>query len=317
MKTRQVQGIVFVSLLLMPFVVSAAQTGRIDLKQLRKLPQSISISELTDEYSAIRIGPRAYDGSVQLSQIMTRRFSGISGESQIDMYRYYDVVWTTGDVVKLGNDGYLVTYGFDEVEMSAQQMRPNSRRVEPRLSLNLVKLDGIKSIAPYTDLTPARFKKIFESINKEEKIEPVSDQTQALSKVKQLTIAMMMYVTDYDDLTPYAQATVAVEYVTWPYVKNISIWKTGNPEGSRFYFNMAVAGVKLSDVENPANIVMFYESRAWPDGRRILSFCDGHAKIVTENEWQKYKLTLKLKFKKSAKPLPAYYGINGRIRAPD
>jgi len=118
-----------------------------------------------------------------------------------------------------------------------------------------------------------------------------------------------MYASDYDDVMPYAQSTATVKYVTWPYLKNAESWKSHNPAGSKFYFNMALAGSSLIDVESPAETVMFYESTAWEDGSRCVAFADGHVKMVSAEDWTMLSETLRLKLPKHGKPLPANYGI--------
>ena len=73
--------------------------------------------------------------------------------------------------------------------------------------------------------------------------------------------------------------------------------------------NMALAGVSAVDIDNPAEVILFYEENAWPNGERCVAFADSHAKVLSSDNWTKYSKTLKLKIKKSAKPLPANYGI--------
>lgn len=321
MNTRQIQGIVFVSMLLAPYVAMAGQQSRIDLKKLLELKQSITVEELTDEFTAIKIGDESQAGAMMPYMLFGMMMDGNESD-QIEKLRYIDARWSKGDVVVLGGKDFLVTYKTEAMEMMMAMSGEFDKAVPPVFHLDLVNLDNIKTIAPVAGLTPERYKELFADV-----LGHISDvtneasmsamQSSALSSIKQLTIGMLMYATDYDDITPYAQATVAVKYVTLPYIKNDLIWSTGNPDGSKFYFNMAIAGVSLTDVEEPARVVMFYESRAWPDGRRMVSFCDGHARMATEEEWQAHKKTLALKIKKSAKPLPPNYGIDRLRGSPD
>lgn len=321
MNTKRFQGLVFVSLLLLPYAV-LAQSIQNDLRQTLKLKQSLSIDELTAEFMAIKISDDSQMGGAMPFMYMGMMFDMTEGEEQFEKVRYLDARWTKGDVVEIGGKGYLVTYKTDMNEVMMATSGEMVMTKQLALHLELVNLDNVRTLSPLADLTPAKYAELFGDMFADisratRQVSGARGQTAALSHVKQLTLAMLMYATDYDDLTPYAQSTKTVAYVTEPYMKNDAIWETGNPEGSKFYFNMAIAGVSLSNVLDPAATVMFYESRGWPDGRRIVSFCDGHAKIITENEWQQYKLTLNVKIQRSAKPLPADYGIGGRIRPPD
>jgi prepilin-type processing-associated H-X9-DG protein len=182
----------------------------------------------------------------------------------------------------------------------------NKVQVPTSLRAHLIKLNSIASIAPYADLKASEFKQAF--IVKEENPVPGHPE-QAVSSVKQLSLGMLMYTSDYDDITPFAQSTTAVQYVTYPYIKSLDLWSTGNPNNSRFLYNTSIGGVAMSDIPEPMNTVMFYESAPWPDGRRVVAFVDGHARVLTDAEWRSYSPTLQLKLKKSAKPLPGNYGV--------
>ena len=317
MNIRQIQGLAVVAVLLLPFI-AAAQSVQADLRRTLKLKQSLSLEELTDEYMAIKVGGESQMGGTMPFMFMGMMMEGDGGAEQMEKIRYFDARWTKGDVVMIGGTRYLATYRTDTIEVIMAVSGEFSREKGLALHLELVNLDNIKTISPLADLTPAIYSEIFGDVfvSPSEPSGGATAQTRALSNIKQLSIGMLMYGADYDDLTPYAQSTKTVEYVISPYIRNYEVFKTLNPDRSRFLFNMAIAGVNMTDIPSPAETVMFFESRAWPDGRRVVSFCDGHAKIVTEEEWQEHKLTLKLEIKKSAKPLPAGYGItidmNGR-----
>ena len=69
-------------------------------------------------------------------------------------------------------------------------------------------------------------------------------------------------------------------------------------------FNMSLAGVNSTEIAEPANTVMFYESEPWADGSRCVSFADTHAKVVNPEEWAKLQPSLNLKLKRVGKPIP-------------
>jgi prepilin-type processing-associated H-X9-DG protein len=144
-----------------------------------------------------------------------------------------------------------------------------------------------------------------------------SDLTAKLAETradfKQIALGTIMYATDYDDVLPYAQSTRAVAYVTEPYMKNRGLWRTLNPNGGKVQFNLAVGGVALGTIQNPADIPLFSESAFWPDGARVVAFVDGHVRAVAKSDWPKIQKALAKTHKRSAKPLPANYGSSFRF----
>lgn len=136
-----------------------------------------------------------------------------------------------------------------------------------------------------------------------------AQRTQSLSHLKQIALGLVLYASDYDDVFPYAQSTTAVKWVTYPYIKNESIWTNPNPDGAEYRFNIAIGGVHLPAIESPSQTVLVYESRPWPDGRRGVAFTDGSARLVAADQWQELEKTLMLKLPRKGKPLPADYGV--------
>ncbi|HRJ95969.1 MAG TPA: hypothetical protein PLL78_04735 [Fimbriimonadaceae bacterium] len=130
-------------------------------------------------------------------------------------------------------------------------------------------------------------------------------QTETLSNSKMLAIGMLIYCGDYDDLYPYVQDTKAAFVVTYPYMKNLEVTKTHNPNGGSFLFNRKIGGVKSTKVHPPEQIPMYYETNFWPDDRRIVAYADAHAVPVTKAGWPKIETALKKTFPRIAKkPLP-------------
>ena len=246
-----------------------------------------------------------------------------------------DTYWSKGETVAFGGHEFLVAYKF-EFGMRKDIVPGADPSVPPmaaRLRLTLVRTDMIASIAPDPDLDIAAITKMLDKAGipydvpivelgqwqamSTAILAPVFAQskesakkTATLSNAKQLALGMLMYSSDYDDVMPYAQSTAAVKYVEAPYLKNNELWKSLNPKGGEFRFNMALAGVSLTEVPEPANTPLFFEPNAWPDGTRVVAYTDGHAKRVDAEEWKRLQPFLKLKLKKTAKrPLPPNYGV--------
>lgn len=226
------------------------------------------------------------------------------------------VSWTNGSTVKIFEQDYLVTYSVQINLMEATKSKNPPDLSKMDLVLTLINTKQIAAITPRLDLTKAEWMKPSPTPPPGIKEGPMAapdmpeDRTQTLSNVKQASVALMIYAADYDDVIPYVQSSKGAFEVLMPYAKNKEIFKSLNPNGSKVLLNMAVVGVNIASIPSPAETVLFYESKTWPDGSRAVAFCDGHAKMVAELEWESLKASLNLKLAKSGKPLPATLGSN-------
>lgn len=287
MNISRIQGIAVAALLVVPYFVTA-QSVQQDLRRTLKLKQTMSVDDLTEDFMAIKIDDGSQIGMMGPFMFLDMMYDEGSFADQMEKIRYFDARWTKGDVVEIGGSGFLVTYKTDTIEIMAAQSGEFEDVTSLVLRLELVSLDNIRTIRPLADLTPEKYAELFGGLPwVPDGIDVFPGrQKPALSNVKQLAVAMIIYQADYDDVSPYVQSTKSAEYLLAPYMMNDDLWKTLNPNGSRFYLNMAYGGVSSVDVPDPAGTVLFYESRAWPDGRRIVAFADTHAAMLTEEEWQ-------------------------------
>lgn len=140
------------------------------------------------------------------------------------------------------------------------------------------------------------------------------EQTESLSRIKQLSVGMLIYQGDWDDIFPYAQSVRAVQYVTYPYVKNKDVYKSTNPsKPGPFHFNMNLGGVNAADITD-FKTPMFYDPNPWPNGNRMYSCIDSSAKAVAAAGWTSVSKLLAAKHKRTAKkPLPANYGASFKL----
>lgn len=308
-----------------------------------KLPLSVKPKDMPEDFKAVRIkvagsgGGGLMDMMGALMSPFTMMMGGTSNNDSEGavLMTLSEVNWTKGDVVTVQGKEYLVTYkwNLDVGQLMAPSKETDAGAAKAEviknmeLSLSLLALDGITSISPVTGFSKEELVKLIERPYVKPAVaeeafdtmatapaaeEPVgtADQTQSVSNAKQVGLGLMIYVTDYDDVFPYAQSTKAVQYVTYPYVKNIDIWKSFNPNKSEFLYNRAVGGVNASAIESPAETILFYESKAWPDGKRIVVFVDSHVALLDAERWSHVEPTLRLKLYKSTKPLPLNYGLD-------
>jgi hypothetical protein len=135
-------------------------------------------------------------------------------------------------------------------------------------------------------------------------VKHAQDRTNTLANGKKLGIALIMLTTDNNDVIPYAQSTKQMFSFVYPYHKERKAEKSYNP-GSEFQFNLCTAGVKLSNIKEPNKVPIWYESKAWKDGMRVVCFADGSAKYVNADAWKQLAPMLKLNLKKETKPIDA------------
>ncbi len=293
-----------------------------DLIKGEKVKLSYKLADLPADYKAISLKAAKSDG---LMDIMTPFFSmamlfggaGNSSEAQgLSMLGVLETSWTKGELVRLSGADYLVTYKPDVDIRRAMASRsggmtnangPDSPSIADafqNLALTLVKMDTIVSFTAKPDVTKESMMRM---VAEEPQAKTAAQKTLALSNMKQVGLGMLLYVGDYDDVFPYVQGSAAARALIVPYTKNAAVFQTGNPSGGEILFNLALAGSNSSEVANPAETVMFYERNPWPTGERMVAFADGHAKAVPAEDWPRYETTLRLRLKKSGRPLPLDY----------
>lgn len=133
-----------------------------------------------------------------------------------------------------------------------------------------------------------------------------------IDHAKHIALAYILYENDYDDITPYVDETETVRRVTYPYLKSdhpaqgskvLDNWKTMNPDGSEFLVNLCIGGISETNIPQPAYTPLFYESKPWKDGKRLVAFTDGHVQALDTEGWKKYEPNLHLRIKRWAKKI--------------
>ncbi|MEQ1821420.1 MAG: hypothetical protein ABL949_02820 [Fimbriimonadaceae bacterium] len=271
----------------------------------------------------MKIAPQALDGQFipvkikeQSSSIFGDLYSndsyqfaslGIRSDDQriAQLFEMVSVSWTNSQLVELYGQKFLVTYVFQPTNEMIKWVVQGQPLPEAMLKLKLMKADQIGSIQPFPDLTKEKFVNTLNEFG--QKGTPTfssSTATQALSNAKQISTAMAIYLADSDDVLPWVQSSAGAHRVLEPYTKNKDLFKTLNPKGSgTFRFNMSLAGVASTAIEDPAATPLFYEPIPYPDGRYLVSFADTHAKFVSPEEWKSLQKLLKLKLPRQGKPI--------------
>lgn len=313
-----------VAALCAPHAAAVAQQTVVSLESFMelfdqsKIVQSMKPADIPDGFRAVKIKVPGdagigdmFGGMFGLMGFAMRSGGGGEGgeqEQQMQLLSVLDASWTKGDAVTLGGETYLVTYRMDLglAEMAAEKMP------EIELRLHLVNWKSISMISPMPHVTKQRLIDLSKSGGASPAEAPGDGKAATISNAKQIGLAMLMYSADWDDVLPYPQSTKAVQFVTQPYVKNLDIWKTHNPNAGQFQFNMALGGVLTTSVENPNEVPVFYESITWPDGTRVVVYLDGHVRAIDRAEWDGLQQYLRPRWPREAKkPLPANWGQDG------
>lgn len=308
-------------LLVLPTALSAAQgLSWSEFLKGERIKPTLKFTEADDSYKAVEItfggSATADSGRNGLANILN--LSSMRGDTPSDR-AFYSVVmlaasnlyWTKSEFVTMDGISYLIAYKLELDPRTAADSRETP--FAARLKLTLIRTERLSTITPDPVRSIASVRQMLEAAKVPYEGMPVptpemvsmNGLTSALSNIKQISIGMLMYGADNDDLYPYVQTVKTIHALTAPYIKNDAIWKTTNPNGSQFLFNMCLAGTSMSDTPEPAGTPMFYESKPWPDGRRAVAFTDGHAKLLRQEEWDALQPMLHLKIKRIAKkPLP-------------
>lgn len=110
-----------------------------------------------------------------------------------------------------------------------------------------------------------------------------------LSNIKQIALAIMMFLTDNDD-------KLSLTNTNWkskldPYMKNSKLFTCpADKAGSTSYaLNTKLSGLNFNKIQSPATTVLVYEGKGGVlqfrhKGRAAIAFCDGHAKLVTKEQ---------------------------------
>lgn len=293
-------------------------------------PAVIVPRDLPDSFKAVKITvSNNGDPAASLTPYMLLGMQSSSANSgpRPEFLRLLDESWTDGSNYMLYGQSYLITYRLDMTLMDYMRLnspRPGTTEGMPatqmgpmHMKMVLIRTDSIQSISPDPDLSKEAMLKILgpdgSATTPEQDME--RKRTATVSSLKQISLGMIMYTADWDDEIPWVQSTAAAKYVTMPYIKNDTLWQTQNPNGGEFRFNMALAGVSSTAIEAPAEEVLYYESKEWPDGKRCVAYADGHVRIVDRSQWAALQASLSRKHPRTGKkPLPLNYGMGPTIK---
>ncbi len=203
--------------------------------------------------------------------------------------------YTKGDTVTVAGETFLLAYRQPGAQISLLEMvrsGPGAAEVaeltaESPVTLSLLSL---RNLAGMNDIRPFDLKQELAEYKK------ASEQAAATASqmgggqgdnLQQLAMAMQMYIADNDALPPLGDAE-AVKQALVEYVNDESVF-TDPDTGEAYAVNSSLSGKSLSEIEDPAQMVVFYQAEPGKDGRRGAAFLDGHVQRVSDSEWEKLK----------------------------
>jgi len=269
--------------LLLLAAVSVAQPSPAEV--LRGPLNRIDASQLPEKFRAVLLG-QAEPASLGVFYVATFLGSGSPESEQVLLL--YSLVGTSfvdpDEFAELleGKRARVRSFALDVVRMTRLSRKGTGETPAPFFVETWLEKGQIGQWSPRPRVTREAILKVF---GRSKEQEADADINKTLSNVKQASLAIAIYCADSDDVFPSADSTAKVQQQTFPYTKNQNIWKSLNPEGGRILYNTSVSGTSVSMLERPAETLLLWDEKPWPDGRRVVAFADGHAKIVDGQDW--------------------------------
>jgi hypothetical protein len=213
-----------------------------------------------------------------------------------------NVYYTKGEMVSVATETYLIAYtlrtdpvGYMAVMRGGPGAGPTEElTAESPLCLSLLNLRATGS------LTDIRQFNLEEEIAAQAKMaaataamvsgggEPTGGSPESLSNLKNIALAVQMYLADYEDVMPDMTDMVAVMDELGEYVRNDEMFFQPDT-GQSYGVNTSLSQKRLAEVRDPVSVAVFYEEEPGDDGTRGVAFLDGHAARVSPEQWEEIK----------------------------
>ena len=239
------------------------------------LPLSLKMRDLNSSYRSFTIA-RSNDSFLNYMQM-------VGAMQGIEFGRYY----TTGQTTVIGGQTYLICYR-PQIEPDAAALRnfghgdpvvPVKPAPDDKISLSLIDL---KTAGSLNDV------RVFDA-----RRELQTDADGRAASVRTLTFlgqGIRQAIQARGGVVPAVAETVDAQTRRnfYPYVHDERTWR--NPANDEFYTpNPAIAGLRLSNVQNAKYLPAFYESEPSSDGSVAIVFLDGHVERATAARWERYQ----------------------------
>ena len=226
--------------------------------------------------------------------------------------------YSKGEIITLNSVPYLIAYALPERKFTQEDLRqstpPPPVKVTPDTELHLCLLNLYSAIS-ILNIRPFDLSKEISSVSQptavqsqpqpespiatptETRVEPEMNQSsyaKSVDNLKQLGLATLMYVQDYNETFPPMQSFEEIKKLLMPYVKNESVFYLPGTK-TPYSFNPLLNKHRFLTIPMPAKLVLFYEPHPRPDGSVAAVFADGHVTVLTRSEWVKAKRASKIK----------------------
>jgi hypothetical protein len=282
--------LVIMALVLLALPVCAQNSATLDdLLTGKTYPLTMKLKDLNRDWTRLNIAGQ----SDYLNTVM----SAMSGSSL-----GANVYFTKRETAKIGDVIYMIAYHAKSkpLDMSALTKgappTPEKPSGDTDLSLALVNLATAGNL---TDMRPFDLTTEVAESEQTASANPFQAQTseapndKSLSNLKELGLAMRMYLQDYDNVMPQTKDWPKLKAALKIYVKDPDVFV--NPiTKQRYGVNPAISGHNISHISNPSAIVLFYETTPASDGTRGVSFLNDSVRRIKESDWPKVKSASKM-----------------------
>lgn len=267
---------------------AAAPDSVLDILQKDPSPELIPTSQIPADYKPYGITVGSSSGFNFLSAMMASMVQvGDNGSSDtkstMRILKYLTVSWTNGTEVRAGGQTYLVAYQADTDLMSGlSATSPGGKLAGLTWHKTFLNESLLASVTPMPGYSVQDLQKIEGDLSSSEQ----DAHPEALSNIKQIGLATMIYSSDFNDKLPAADSTAKAEDEIYPYIKNRDLFKYRNPNGGQILYNTKLSGVNVTKVPKPVETVMWYDEKPWPDGKMLVCYLDGHVSFTDAKTFQ-------------------------------
>jgi len=282
-----------IAVVLLAALVSCSQPARsMEMKDLLsgdKYVLTLQMKDLDGQWRRLSAGGAGDSGGI--AAVYSAMFGGGGG-----------VYYTKGETVSVATETYLIAYTLRAKPVNLMVVMREGPGAGPReeltaespLGLSLLNLRAIGS------LTDIRQFNLEEEIAEQAEMaaategmmsgggEPAGGSTESLSNLKNLALAVQMFLADNEDVMPDMTDALAVLEELGDYVKNDEVFFQPDT-GQAYGVNTSLSQKRLAEIADPVSIAVFYEEEPGDEGMRGVAFLDGHAARVGETEWEHIK----------------------------
>ncbi|HOF89593.1 MAG TPA: hypothetical protein PLZ36_16045 [Armatimonadota bacterium] len=268
-------------LLAVPLLAAEAETSFLDVLAGQAAPLKLLLNELTPEWRRVTLAGN-FDP-------LPRVFASLVS-SQLGAPMQAETYYTKGQTLVMNGEVYLVAYGVHRpVTISLPHYgearrppKPDPLKADTPLALSLLCL---RTAGSFTEITPFNLEaEIAQSMGRTVK----DANTESVSRLRQVAIAIQMFVQDNQGKYPPMQDAAALKKAILPYLGNEETLL--NPATRDPYQpNPVLAGRKEAEVKNPTLMAVIWEAAPAADGTRGVGFADGHVSRIAEKDWPAVK----------------------------